>query len=194
MANDTDVKLSTKDEIAHAALNLFVHKGYHNTSIPDIVAESGHSTGAVYHHFESKENLAKYIHKLASDLFSEKYEKHVRVQTSFKAKLHSFVHMMLSWDDDDPVMVKYLITDRPVEILNRKNTVCSEDGMRLVGEMISQGLVDQEISIENYFMAVSMISGTIIHYINMKKDGYVTGLLGDKSADLSQHIYKSLSK
>ncbi|MHC3000011.1 TetR/AcrR family transcriptional regulator [Microbacterium sp. HJ5] len=50
-----------RDEIARAALRCLVRKGVRDTSIADIVTESGLSTGAIYSHFSSKAELARYI-------------------------------------------------------------------------------------------------------------------------------------
>jgi AcrR family transcriptional regulator len=50
-----------RDEIARAALRVLDRKGVRDTSIADIVAESGLSTGAIYSHFTNKGELARYI-------------------------------------------------------------------------------------------------------------------------------------
>lgn len=50
-----------REEIARAALRCLERKGVHDTSIADIVEESGLSTGAIYSHFTNKAELAKYI-------------------------------------------------------------------------------------------------------------------------------------
>jgi TetR/AcrR family transcriptional regulator, cholesterol catabolism regulator len=44
-------------EIATAALRLFCQKGYHATSIDEVAEAAGVTKGAVYHHFESKDDL-----------------------------------------------------------------------------------------------------------------------------------------
>ena len=46
-----------RDEIAAAALRCFAAKGFHRTSMADIIAESGLSAGAIYGHYASKEAL-----------------------------------------------------------------------------------------------------------------------------------------
>lgn len=46
-----------KQEILHAALQLFYEKGYENTTINNIIDELGVSKGAFYHYFESKEDV-----------------------------------------------------------------------------------------------------------------------------------------
>ncbi len=50
-------KKAVKKRILHAAEDLFSSKGYHETSMDNIVEKSGMSKGAIYGHFKSKENL-----------------------------------------------------------------------------------------------------------------------------------------
>lgn len=50
-----------RDEIALAAVRCLQHRGLAETSIADIVAESGLSTGAIYANFKNKAELARYV-------------------------------------------------------------------------------------------------------------------------------------
>ena len=50
-------KQANYERILQAAAALFAGKGYHGTSMNDIVERSGLSKGAIYGHFESKEHL-----------------------------------------------------------------------------------------------------------------------------------------
>ena len=50
-----------RDEIARAAVRCLERKGVRDTSIADIVEESGLSTGAIYSHFSNKAELARYV-------------------------------------------------------------------------------------------------------------------------------------
>lgn len=61
---------NTKSKIVSAAWKLFYDNGYENTTIEDIIFESGTSKGSFYHYFESKDAL---LGSLAY-LFDEKYE------------------------------------------------------------------------------------------------------------------------
>jgi AcrR family transcriptional regulator len=50
-----------RDEIGRAALRCLERNGVRDTSIADIVEESGLSTGAIYSHFSNKAELARYV-------------------------------------------------------------------------------------------------------------------------------------
>ncbi len=47
----------TRKKIVDTAFKLFTKKGYENTSVQDIIDETGLSKGAIYHHFDSKEAI-----------------------------------------------------------------------------------------------------------------------------------------
>jgi len=46
-----------KERLVQAALKLFATRGYHNTSIEDILRQSDCTRGALYYYFSSKEEL-----------------------------------------------------------------------------------------------------------------------------------------
>ena len=51
----------TVEKILDAAAQLFLQKGYQNTSLQDIIDATKLSKGAVYHHFRSKEEIAQKV-------------------------------------------------------------------------------------------------------------------------------------
>ena len=71
---------NTKSKIVSAAWKLFYDNGYENTTIEDIIFESGTSKGSFYHYFESKDAL---LGSLAY-LFDEKYEE-LEIEIDFES-------------------------------------------------------------------------------------------------------------
>ena len=61
---------TTKARLAESAWKLFYEKGYDNTTIEDIVEDSGTSKGSFYHYFRGKDDLLGTL----SMLFDAKYE------------------------------------------------------------------------------------------------------------------------
>jgi AcrR family transcriptional regulator len=51
------IEVDTRTEILKVALQLFLKKGYKEVSYSDLIAKTGLSKGALYHHFKSKEDL-----------------------------------------------------------------------------------------------------------------------------------------
>ena len=61
---------NTKGKIIEAAWRLFYQLGYDNTTVDEIIEESGTSKGSFYHYFEGKDALLGSL----SELFDAKYE------------------------------------------------------------------------------------------------------------------------
>ena len=61
---------NTKGKIVSAAWKLFYEQGYDDTTVEDIIFESGTSKGSFYHYFEGKDALLGSL----SMIFDEKYE------------------------------------------------------------------------------------------------------------------------
>jgi TetR/AcrR family transcriptional regulator, transcriptional repressor of aconitase len=53
-----------RTQIAQAALRCFAQRGFQQTSMADIIAESGLSAGAIYGHFESKQAIVLEVARL----------------------------------------------------------------------------------------------------------------------------------
>src|SRR3954453_11825091 len=52
-----------RDQIIDAAISCIAKKGFHRTSMADIIAESGLSAGAIYLQFSGKEDIALAVGK-----------------------------------------------------------------------------------------------------------------------------------
>lgn len=74
-------KVSAKEKILNASLNVIRTKGYSATTVDDLCAAAGVTKGAFFHHFESKEALgvasADYWSTITSELFANaSYHQH----------------------------------------------------------------------------------------------------------------------
>jgi AcrR family transcriptional regulator len=89
---------TTKDRILDAALNIFSHKGYHDTRLDDIVDAAKVSKGSIYFHFPNKEKLfvalvdqfANLIDRRVQEAISEHDEGIARVRAAIAAVLSAF--------------------------------------------------------------------------------------------------------
>ncbi len=62
---------NTKGKIVSAAWKLFYQQGYDDTTIEEIVEESGTSRGSFYHYFEGKDALLSSLSYLFDDKYAE---------------------------------------------------------------------------------------------------------------------------
>jgi AcrR family transcriptional regulator len=57
MARRATLDSPTRDRVIQAAMDVFAQRGYHGTTVDDIVAASETSKGAFYHYFPSKQGI-----------------------------------------------------------------------------------------------------------------------------------------
>ena len=56
-AENERIRQATREQILKAAMDLFVTKGYHATSIEDVAKQAQISKGLLYHYFKGKEDV-----------------------------------------------------------------------------------------------------------------------------------------
>ena len=78
---------NTRGRIIEAAWKLFYRYGYDDTTVEEIIEESGTSRGSFYHYFEGKDALLSSL----SYLFDEKYE---QLMATIDSEMDSFDQLM----------------------------------------------------------------------------------------------------
>lgn len=116
---------NTKGKIISAAWKLFYEQGYDDTTIDEIIAESGTSKGSFYHYFEGKDALLGSL----SYLFDEKYvelETHLsEYETNYQRliylnqELFSMIENSISLDLLARLLSTQLITKGEKHLLDR---------------------------------------------------------------------------
>ena len=105
-------------EILEAALECFSSKGFGASTMADIRARAGASTGSIYHHFKSKEQLAAELYLqgvrsmqeqgLAALLRNERTERGIR----------ALVEAYLDWVNDHRALAAFLFTMRHADFMD----------------------------------------------------------------------------
>jgi AcrR family transcriptional regulator len=139
----------TRRDLVDAGRELFVEKGYFDTSIGDLVAKSGVGTrGAFYHHFKDKAELFRAVFEeveqdltlrsLASPpLGADAWQRLTR-------GLHSFLEAAL-----EPEVQRVMLVDGPV-VLGWKTLRSIQEGNSIalidevVSEAMSEGIIDEQ--------------------------------------------------
>ena len=104
-----------RESILAAALASFDEHGYAAVTVADILARSGASTGSLYHHFASKEQLfaelyAETVRQTQESAFAA-LKRHNNIEDSLKALVSSY----LQWVHRNPMAARFLLTMRDAE-------------------------------------------------------------------------------
>jgi AcrR family transcriptional regulator len=153
MPPKADVSQERKAQIYQAALNCFLRKGYHLTTMDDIVVESGLSKGTLYWYFKSKKDLFLSMLRQVMDQFGQEMASMAAQESGAADKLRSALALFRAELADMSaffgiMMEAWALTrhDENVENLVREIYTSYADLMTgIVKEGVSNGEFDVEL-------------------------------------------------
>jgi len=100
---------ATEKKIIQAALELFVRKGYHGTSISDITHQVGLTKGALYSHLKSKsELLLKIIDQFDKNFIDQLIKTGENIPGSAADKLHRILSFSTAFANENKDLCVFL--------------------------------------------------------------------------------------
>lgn len=109
-----------KRDIMNAALSCFNKLGFTETSISDILEKAGASTGSLYHHFGSKEQLAGEIYLEGIRDYQEGFIAVLENESDARRGIFGIVEYHLQWVDRNKDLARYLFRMRHLEFMSSK--------------------------------------------------------------------------
>ena len=110
----------TEEKIVQATLELFVRKGYHGTSINDIMVKVGLTKGAFYAHFSKKGDL---LFRLIEAYKTEYLDIMMRTAREFPGNALEKIHRIISFNarygaenPELPIFLAYLTTELKADV------------------------------------------------------------------------------
>lgn len=182
--------------IIGAALDCFTETGYTGANMVDICRHAGVSTGSMYHHFTSKENLAAAVYMEGIRVYQEGLLKHLTAEREARKGISAMVRFHLQWIQDYRDWASFLMEHRYENFMFDTDEAFATLNRRFGGSIsewfeghMQRGTI-QKLPID---VLLSMILGPCQEYTRL----YLTGKAGtppDKAAALiSGSLWRSLS-
>src|SRR5687768_10772823 len=99
----------TRDRIEAAAIRLFVEKGVAETTVRDIARAVDISEGALYRHFESKEQLVWQLFERHYLEFAGRLQTLAGTETSARAQVAAMIRGFCQAHDENPALFRFLL-------------------------------------------------------------------------------------
>jgi AcrR family transcriptional regulator len=192
----------TQRKIVLAALELFVRKGYHGTSITDIMNKVGLSKGSLYAHFKSKgEVLLKILERYQARYIDEMIRFANEGEGDALDKLHrciSFSAKITSEHENLCVFLTFLTTELNADVdFEPMLKAVYRDYQRFISGIIrqgiSQGVVDKETDPDLAALTFMALHDGLLHqwvlnrnlidatqYVKTFREIFIYGLASDK--------------
>lgn len=176
--------MSTREAILEEALKLFSEKGIKETTVRDIARAVGITEGAIYRHFESKEQI---VYELFGRYSEELYERIAKVIEEYKDREERFKEVVKTFLDfafKNPDAFRYLnifhyLRGKEVKRFKKIPFALLK---RIVLELEDSGLLKVEPE-----YALALLTGTLERIFLYRSMGIVRGRISDikeKTADL----------
>lgn len=141
----------TKNSIITESANLFNTKGYKATSISDITKATGLTKGAIYRHFENKQDLEQHALRSLSKKMFDKIGASIREQSTCKEKfeaIFTFFEAYLNtplYEGGCPLMNAAIEADDANPVLRQQAFSILAQLKASVTKILENGIVNNQI-------------------------------------------------
>lgn len=161
----------TRTQILDTALQLFSERGYFSTSVHDIKRAAGLSTGAIYHHFGSKEAIAEALHESLLGRMTALLEEIFEREVSARDRSQALLAALFALTTEEPTLMRFILHARHQEFLPTVTPICSTRPFRLMLELVEEGMVAGEIRQLEPLVAAAALFGGGLRLIHLHLDG-----------------------
>ncbi len=162
--------MDAKDRLLQSAKELFSQKGYHETTVEEIVHRAGLSKGAFYFYFKSKEDILKELILIMSERMIKDLEQKVHsegsVEELLKACVSDFFRMF--YEDKEIAYIFFYELLRTSEEFRRIHQEKTQRVKELLLELVNRGVRNKEIKSGNPEVIVYMLMG-FVRFLYLEK-------------------------
>jgi len=157
--------------VLEAAIQLFTKQGYFNTSVPDIVRESGVSTGSIYHHFGDKEGIAKALFEMLLGRMERAFNDIESQHDTAQARCRAVIELLFRVTEEEPEVMTYMLFVKHKEFMPGMAPICSSKPFRQMRQMIVNGMTNGEVRSMDDMVAAAAVFGGALRMISLRLDG-----------------------
>lgn len=131
--------MTVLEKIMKGSLEVFVEKGFNGCPISMITKRSKVSNGAIYHHFNSKEDIIKKLYRDIKLELNEYLVKNLEKEYNLKGKIYIIWSSIINWSIENYTKKKFIdmFVSSPYYLEVDKTQV--EDGLCLFGDLLEEG-------------------------------------------------------
>lgn len=151
---------NTRERIEQAATRLFVAKGVMETSVRDITREVGISEGALYRHFDSKDDLVWQTFEQNYTAFARELRALAGRETGARNKLAAMIRGFCRAHDANPTLFNFLVFVQHGQL--SKLPADSPTPVTELRSVIVSGIAQSEIPAQDPDLATALLLGAVL--------------------------------
>jgi AcrR family transcriptional regulator len=164
---------NTRDRIESAAIRLFVEKGVAETSIRDIARAVDISEGALYRHFESKDELTWALFERHYVTFAARLDALAQAEPTARGKLAAMIRGFCHAHDENPTLFRFLLFVQHGQL--NKLAPGTPTPVGVVRTVLESGIASNEIPAQSPDIAAALVLGIVLQPVTFAAYGRLPG-------------------
>jgi AcrR family transcriptional regulator len=164
---------NTRDRIESAAIRLFVEKGVAETSIRDIARAVDISEGALYRHFESKDELTWALFERHYVTFAARLDALAHAESTARGKLAAMIRGFCHAHDENPTLFRFLLFVQHGQL--NKLAPGTPTPVGVVRTVLESGIASNEIPGQSPDIAAALVLGIVLQPVTFAAYGRLPG-------------------
>ena len=160
-------KISRQRDILTAARELFLRRGYHETTLEEIARQADFGKGTIYNYFDSKEELFRSIIDQFTDEIADLIRSAIAVPGGIREKLSSYAKIIIYYSNKNSDLFRFIVQE-----IHRSEIMEYETTMRhfqakvkkinaLIASLIEKEIDSKKIRRIDSMMLVALFDGMV---------------------------------
>ena len=159
----------TRDRIEQAAVRLFVEKGVAETTIKDIAGAVGLSEGALYRHFEGKEELVWAAFERHYVAFGATLKALADEESTTRGKVAAMIRGFCRAHDENPTLFKFLLFVQHGQL--NKLAPGTPTPVDVIRDVLERAIANHEIPAQRPDLATALVFGVVLQPVTFAAYG-----------------------
>lgn len=161
-----------KKELIKIAYELFISKGYENTSVDEIIEKAGIAKGTYYYHFESKEQMLEEVVNMMIDAGVERAKQILQSDLKIEEKL-VYTILALRAAPEEQSMQDAIHEKENIILHQKTNNRIIEEAVPILSEIAreakKEGLFNLDDNIEERVRMTLILSNEMFNHNEVKE-------------------------
>lgn len=181
----------TRDRIEAAAIHLFVEKGVAETTVRDIARALEMSEGALYRHFESKEQLVWGVFQRHYLAFATELRALAESEQTARGKLAAMIRGFCRAHDVNPELFRFMLFVQHGQL--SRLTPDMPTPVDAVRAVVTAGLASGEIPAQHPELATALVFGVVLQPVQFAAYGRLPAEMAPLSERLVSAAWTALT-
>lgn len=167
-----DMASSKREDILHAALNLFSVRGYDGTTVPMIADKAGVGAGTIYRYFENKEALVNALYQQCLQKFSDTLKDQFPMSSNnIREQFRHLFFRMVCFAQNNIDALTFIESHTSGHYLDENSHRMFDEFMGFLGEILDKGKQDGTICDLPSDALIAIVYGAFVRLYKVIRNG-----------------------